>query len=196
MTESIGIIVGAVIGGAFGVVSAAIVAWFMYRSAERKRIDDLRAAETQTKDDLRIAEDKRADELFSTALEFMGGSAQRRNLGIAAITLYWRAFPDYKNLCAEVLTGSAIYLLMESNQKDKSHESFNLHRIMDLLQELSTEVKNVEGYIRLKTSVQNRLVKLKDRPAYFIDKSQRGLWVTKQDLEVWEEYLNRIENVG
>src|SRR5262245_57024303 len=124
MTEPIAIIIGAFIGGLFGVIG-----WFLSPKA---------------------AERKRADALFSNALGFMGGGTQPRNLGIAAITLYLREFPQNSQLCAELLIGSAIYLLTESKQEDASHEIFNLHRIMDLLKDIAPKFENRESYKMLK----------------------------------------------
>jgi hypothetical protein len=160
MTNEMAIIIGAVIGGSFGVLGNLITAAIARRTAQRKR----------------------ADELFSTALNFLGGGTQRRNLGIAAITLYWRLFPEHKQLCVEMLIGSAIYLLNESKQEDKSHELFNLHRIMDLLQEMSIDGQKGDGYKRLEEVVGKRIQDFTQEP-------ERGLWVTLDDLEDWKKNL-------
>ncbi len=159
MTESVAIIIGAIVGGIFG----AIGAWLTHK----------------------VAEQKRADALFSNALEFMGGGTQRRNLGIAAISLYWREFPQHSQLCAEMLTGSAIYLLTESEQEGASHEVFNLHRIMTLLKDISPRLTNRACYQRLEEVIGQRLSPYEERP-------KRGLWVKKVELENWQHDLQRV----
>lgn len=158
MTKEIAIIVGALIGASLGLISAYISA----------------------KISSRIALQKRSDDLFAIALEFMGGGTQRRNLGIAAITLYWQAYPQYKKLCSEMLIGSAIYLLTESKQKDASLEIFNLYRIMALLKDISSEIQDREGYNRLEKTVKERFLNYSPKPT-------RGLWIDKSDLENWQK---------
>jgi hypothetical protein len=165
MTEAMGIIIGAIVGAVFGTISALIGARLTYQAAERKRADDL----------------------FSTALELMGGGTQRRNLGIAAITLYWREFPQHKQLCAEMLIGSAIYLLTESQQEDASHEVFNLHRIMALLKDIAPDLKDHEGYKRLKKVVDERTASHDRQP-----KPKRGVWVDKSALATWQNDLKEV----
>ena len=81
------------------------------------------------------------DELFFKALDFLrDGGSQNRNLGISAIELYWsqNRWMDWipnrrKSVCVSLLSGTAIYLLRESKQKDAAHELNNLDRIMSLL---------------------------------------------------------------
>ncbi|MDJ0570316.1 MAG: hypothetical protein QNJ53_14915 [Pleurocapsa sp. MO_192.B19] len=163
MSNQQAIIIGALIGGAFGFAGAVITALINRHATKQKRADDL----------------------FATALDFMGGGTQRRNLGIAAIALYWRQFPQYKQLCVEMLVGTAIYLICESEQKDKPHELFNLHRIMNLLEKLQTRGGDNsvrEGYNRLKDVVNDRLSNYRAEP-------RKGLWVSKSDLEKWQEWL-------
>jgi len=152
------VIYGALIGGAFGTVTALIGAWLSYRTAQRKRADDL----------------------FLMALEFMGGGSQRRNLGVAAITMYWRQFPEYGQLISEMLAASAIYLLTESKQKDASHEVFNLHRIMALLKE-TTGHTPIDT--RLAKIVQNRIDQFEPKPS-------KGLWLDREVLKEWQHWLS------
>lgn len=174
MTDSITV---AVVGGLFGLLSALVGAWFAYRISRRKRADDL----------------------FSTALEFLGGGTQRRNLGIAAISLYRRQFPEYEDLCTEMLIGSAIYLLAESEQKDKTHELYNLHKIMGLLIEMLGDIKKenfkrsdryeskVAGYKRLRAVLDVRINSNTLQPP-------RGLWLTnKSELQTWRRKLENDE---
>ena len=80
----------------------------------------------------RLNYQQKQDELFFKALDFLRGGSQNRNLGISAIQLYWEA-DRHRNLCVSLLTGSAIYLLLASQQGTAAHEVNNLNRIMDML---------------------------------------------------------------
>ena len=157
MSKEEAVILGAIIGGLSGLFAAVISAIFTRKIAERKRADDL----------------------LSIALEYMGGGRQRRNLGIAAISLYWRSFPQNIQLCAEMLIGSAIYLLTESEGKDKAHEKYNLHRIIALLTEMKGRINNLESYKTLHKELDNRIENYESEP-------KRGLWVSKDDLKSWK----------
>jgi hypothetical protein len=164
MTQPIAIILGALIGALFGAIGALLT----YRATERGR----------------------ADALFSNALEFMGGGTQRRNLGIAAISLYWQQFPKHRELCAEMLVGTAIYLLSESKQEDASHEIFNLHRIFKVLFKIepTLEKKKRGAYQRLSDAVAKRLDHYEPKPKI-------GLWLQKSDLENWRDHLEAYRAV-
>ena len=155
VSQGVAIVVGAAIGAVVGVVAAAITAYFARKSAEKQR----------------------AVELFTTALDFLGGGSQRRNLGVAAIGMYWREFPQYTQLCVEMLVGSAIYLLTESKQKDASHEIFNLRRILDLLEEMSHHVGDQPSYKQLQKTLKDRINDGNPNPA-------KGLWLVGDDLEL------------
>jgi hypothetical protein len=165
MTQPIAIIVGALVGALFGIIGALIGAFLTYRAKERGR----------------------ADALLSRALEFMGGGTQRRNLGIAAISLYSKQFPEQSQLCAEMLVGAAIYLLSQSKQEDASHEIFNLHRIFDLLFEIEPklEKKKSDAYQRLRDAVSKRLDHYESKPKI-------GLWLQKSELKNWRDHLRRV----
>ena len=80
-----------------------------------------------------IGRRQKADELFFQALNFLGGKTQVRNLGVAAIELYWRRRRN-REVSALLLVGVAIYLLTESKQTHEEHELYNLERIIALLQ--------------------------------------------------------------
>jgi hypothetical protein len=160
MSKEEAVILGAIIGGLSGLFVAVISAIFTKKIAERKRADDL----------------------LSVALEYMGGGRQRRNLGIAAISLYWRFFPQNIQLCAEMLIGSAIYLLTESEGKDKAHEKYNLLRIMYLLNEMKGRVDNLESYKTLLKQLDNRIVNYEPEP-------KRGLWVSEDELKSWKSNI-------
>lgn len=159
MTEPIAIIIGAVIGAVIGSLSALVT----YKAEKRKR----------------------ADTLFSSALEYLGGGSQRRNLGIAAVSLYWQEFPEYKQLCAEMLLGAAIYLLSESKQEDAPHEVYNLYRIMALLKANKPDWENRKPYKELQVVIDNRISKGELKP-------KRGLWVDKSYLEAWRDDLEAL----
>jgi hypothetical protein len=75
---------------------------------------------------------QKQDELFFGALQFLRGGSQNRNLGVAAIQLYWDRH-RHRSLCVALLSGSAIYLLLASKQGTAAHEINNLNRIMDIL---------------------------------------------------------------
>ncbi|HEY6206871.1 MAG TPA: hypothetical protein VIW21_11960 [Chthoniobacterales bacterium] len=77
---------------------------------------------------------QKQDELFFKSLDFLRGGSQSRNLGISAIQLYWEA-DRHRTLCVSLLVGSAIFLLLASQQGTAAHEINNLKRIMKILLE-------------------------------------------------------------
>ncbi len=77
---------------------------------------------------------QKQDELFFKSLDFLRGGSQSRNLGISAIQLYWEAH-RHRTLCVSLLVGSAIFLLLASQQGAAAHEINNLKRIMEMLLE-------------------------------------------------------------
>jgi hypothetical protein len=84
-----------------------------------------------------------------------------------------------------MLIGSAIYLLTESEQKAASHEIFNLHRIMALLKDIASDLKNHEGYKRLQSVIDERIARYEPTP-------KRGVWVNKSDLATWQNDLKKV----
>ncbi len=158
MTQGEGIVLGAFIGGLFGLFPA-LLAW-----KQMKR--------------------KLADDLLFTALDFLGGGRQKRNLGIAAISRYWRLC-GHTELCVEMLIGSAIYLLRESEGKNKEHEIYNLYRIMDLLNEMKRKSHKLERYEDLEKVLDSLIQNYSPKP-------QRGLWVPKEKLETWKTNLKDV----
>ena len=163
MTEAESTIVAAVLGAVVAILGGLAGWWLTYWTAKRQHR-------------------QKADDLFLTALDFMGGGTQRRNLGIAAITMYWQQFPDHKKLCADMLIGSAIYLLTESKQKDASHEAFNLGRIIDLINQLAEAIPDRGGYDRLKAVLVQRIDPYEPKP-------RKGLWIAQSQLETWRDTL-------
>src|SRR5690606_31912402 len=137
MTESEATVVGAAVAALFGLVSGGISSWLFYRTEWRKR----------------------SDELFASALTFLDGGSQRRNVGLAQLRLFMHEFPSYnKDVCAEVLSVTATYLLLESEEKDRSHELLNLDRIMTmLLRDLRPSDDTRMSYQALKAAVESRL---------------------------------------
>lgn len=74
----------------------------------------------------------RHDELFFQALQFLGGGSKNRGLGISAIQSYWEA-GRHRQLCIPLLIGTAIELLLNSEESDTASERFNLNRVMEML---------------------------------------------------------------
>jgi hypothetical protein len=119
---------------------------------------------------------QKSDELFFKALDFLGGGSQKRNLGIAAIELYW-SNKRHRPVSVSLLIGSALYLLSESKQDDASHELHNLDRIMThLLRHESRAATSRTQYQRLLSALQT--AQLPDRNG--------GLNVPVTKLSEWE----------
>lgn len=98
---------------------------------------------------------QKSDELFFKALDFLGGGSQKRNLGVAAIELYW-SNKRHRPLSVSLLIGSALYLLLASGQGDAAHELHNLERIMThLLRKDSRASASREQYERLYAALQS-----------------------------------------
>jgi hypothetical protein len=92
---------------------------------------------------------QKADELFFEALKFLGGGTQVRNLGIAAIELYWEQ-KRHREVSVPLLVGAAIYLLTQSKQTVAEHEQYNLERIIDMLKsDHNPTQKRATAYARL-----------------------------------------------
>ena len=127
----------------------------------------------------RAAYQQKADELFFKALDFLGGGSQKRNLGIAAIELYW-SNKRHRPVSVSLLVGSAIYLLYESKQDDAAHELHNLDRIMTrLVRQESRKFSTKTQYDRLLAGVR------------YAQKSERtgGLAIPVEKLKEWEAKL-------
>lgn len=128
---------------------------------------------------------QKQEELFLKALDLLTGGTQRRNVGVAAITRFWR-LEEYRPLTGSALIGSAIYLLTESNM-DAQHELYNLERIMSLLVEPQlVPAKLANGYARLCRTLENVLARKVE-----ISDSKAGLTVDAQQLVVWRDTLSR-----
>jgi hypothetical protein len=181
MTEAQATFIAAIIAG----VAALIGAVLSFLIAKSQRQQDRQIADWQRTQDLRIEEwqqKKKADELFLTALEFLGGGTQKRNLGIAAIRLYWKEYPQHRLLCLEFLIGSAIYLLAESDQKDAAHEVYNLKRIMNLIfVEIPYERDAYYSYSQLKALLAVWKPKVE---------KEKGLHLNPHDVEEWKRLLD------
>jgi hypothetical protein len=125
---------------------------------------------------------QKSDELFFKALDFLGGGSQKRNLGIAAIELYW-SNKRHRPVSVSLLIGSAIYLLLQSGQEDAGHELHNLDRIMTrLLRTDSRRFTSRSQYERLLAAVH--MARQPGRSA--------GLKVPDADLVGWESALQRL----
>ena len=127
----------------------------------------------------RVAQQQKADELFFKALDFLGGGSQKRNLGIAAIELYW-SNKRHRAISVSLLVGSALYLLLQSEQEDATHELHNLDRIMTrLLQPDARAYTSRRQYERLLAGVR----------AAREPKRSAGLHVDNEQLEAWEQSI-------
>ncbi len=132
----------------------------------------------------RASYQQKSDELFFKALDFLGGGAQKRNLGISAIELYWKN-SRHRPLCVSLLAGSAVYLLLESGQDDAAHEIHNLHRIMTLLLETdSHDQRTAKSLLAVHHAVQTALP----------GNRATGLKVPKNELQAWETKLKGMVN--
>jgi len=127
----------------------------------------------------RATYEQKSDELFFKALDFLGGGSQKRNLGIAAIELYW-SNRRHRPVSVSLLIGSALYLLLQSGQDDAAHELHNLDRIMNhLLRPESYAATSRLQYERLIEAVKSA----RD------PKRTGGLRVPESLLEAWEKKL-------
>ena len=96
-------IISAIIGAVVALVTFLVSNWVAQKQHEQ-------------------AQTNKSDELFMTALTFLDGKTQRRNVGIAAITLYLEADSRHIQLCREILIGAAIYLPNETKRRAKLTE--------------------------------------------------------------------------
>ena len=152
MSEPVATVLGAIVG----FVGGLLVAWMGYR--------------------------QKSDELFFRSFDFLGGGTQKRNLGIAAIELYWSR-ERHRRVSVSLLIGSALYLLLACDKKDTAHELHNLDRIMSLLLTQAARAASLEThYVRLKDAVE--AAKNPDR--------DRGLEIPQEWLEAWEAKLHRL----
>jgi hypothetical protein len=118
---------------------------------------------------------QKADDLFFKALDFLGGGSQKRNLGIAAIELYW-SNKRHRPVSVSLLIGSALYLLLQSKQKNAAHELHNLDRIMThLLRKESRDATSRKQYQRLLTAIDDA-----SKPG-----RTTGLQVPSDQLDAW-----------
>jgi hypothetical protein len=130
----------------------------------------------------RAAYQQKADELFFKALDFLGGGSQNRNLGIAAIELYW-SNKRHRPVSVSLLIGTALYLLAESKQEGAAHELHNLDRIMmHLLRKESRDATSQWQYQRLLAAI--KAAKDPTRTG--------GLRVPKEQLESWEKAIDYL----
>ena len=122
---------------------------------------------------------QKSDELFFKALDFLKGKTQARNLGIAAIELYW-ANRRHRALCTSLLVGTAIYLLLESNQRAKAHELNNLCRVMQLL---LSDPKTLESNIEQRKALSGAVATaMRGHPT--------GVLVPEDTLKQWASRLS------
>lgn len=172
----------AVIAAIAAIFTALITVWI----ARQQRKQNQQLSKLRLQQERYIAEQqqrKKGDELFLKGLEFLGGKTQVRNLGVAALGLYWKDNQRYQRLCIEILIGSAIYLIDVSGQTDKSHEIYNLRRIMNLvLRDIPYDRNAKELYEQLMASLR------KWKPKKEGDK---GLHIAQEEINKWKSNLDR-----
>ena len=160
-------IISAIIGAVVALVTFLVSNWVAQKQHEQ-------------------AQTNKSDELFMTALTFLDGKTQRRNVGIAAITLYLEEDSRHIQLCREILIGAAIYLLNETKQRDKLHEIYNLKRIMNLIiKKIPTDEQSLLAYKELKESLSRWRPKTGDDLGLHLEKSLINVW--KEELSVQDE---------
>ena len=159
---------------------------------------------------------KREDNFFS-ALDWLTGNTQRRNVGIAAVEFFWRGASLHKDqterfrsLSIDALSNTAMYLLLQSGQGIAAHESNNLSRIMTFLLGVTPEEagKHASQYGDLYRAIQEAQKRKKEH----LDKAgveteedflsevrtwsaksykeyweHQGLWVEQTRLEKWQK---------
>ncbi len=168
MNQSTASIIAAVIAGLVGILVGLIAAGVEYRM--------------------------KSDELFYKALDFLDGGTQRRNLGIAAIELSWNK-RRFRPISTALLIGSALYLLLESEQKQAAHEVHNLHRIMKrLLHADAYKVGTQAEYEQLQAALQKarQAAEARESGTGTTLGVSRGLTLSKEELLEWENVLARM----
>jgi hypothetical protein len=132
----------------------------------------------------RSAYQQKSEELFFKALDFLGGGSQKRNLGVAAIELYWTN-KRHRPVSVSLLIGSALYLLLESKQQDAAHELHNLERIMKILQRKEARLASSRTqYELLNAAVNTALI---PKPT--------GVTVPSVTLNAWSSALTSLMNL-
>lgn len=131
-----------------------------------------------------ISRRQKADELFFQALNFLGGKTQVRNLGIAAIELYWKQ-RRHREVSALLLVGVAIYLLAESDQTTEEHEKYNLERIVALLlSDTRPSARRAAQYAKLRDILR--------RPPPQLAAPVKGVQIDQNQRNTWAIALDRL----
>jgi hypothetical protein len=130
---------------------------------------------------------QKADENFFHALNWLTGGSQKRNLAIAAIEAYWQD-ERFREISIPLLSNSAIYLLLESNQGNAAHELNNLTRMMTLLLSIqSLRVEYRSQYAALLEAVTTAEGRAERR---LEGKQEKGLHVNLDELRSWRTRLD------
>jgi hypothetical protein len=124
------------------------------------------------------------DELFFSALNFLKGGSQNRNLGISAIALYFQK-RRHRELCVSLLSGTAIYLIRGSKQSSAAHELFNLNRVMNLLLRSGKSEGEKVSLTALRDSITAEI-------SSRVNSGPSGLHVSDADLSKWEVSLTNL----
>ncbi len=163
-------VVGSAAGALIALAGVALTSFVRYRSERQQRM-------------------QKTDELFLKALDFLGGGSQKRNLGLSAIELYW-ADTRHKDLVISLLIGSAIYLMSESEQKDKAHEQYNLYRMMRLITAAGPGnlSESLRGDYKALQEVLEQKIKSNASASQQVEEEEKasGLFVKTDDLEKWK----------
>jgi hypothetical protein len=136
---------------------------------------------------------QKQEETFHNALDWMTKGTQRRNVGIAAIEGSWKR-RRFRELSTPVLCGSAIYLLLYSQEVDSPHEFNNLERIMHLLTDNGKSGKYHLQYKAVLDALRQR-IKQGGTVARRQVKDRRGVDVppTRKDpLGDWEKLIDSV----
>ena len=129
---------------------------------------------------------QKSDELFFNALNFLKGGSQNRNLGIAAIELYWRK-TRHRPLCVSLLAGSAIYLIRGSKSAGAAHEIYNLRRIMQLLLSVRVSRRGRSAYEALRGVVDEERAD-RSKPGA----TPTGVHIDTPTLDSWSTQLTAL----
>lgn len=142
--------------------------------------------------------EQKAEEILFGALGWLGGRSQRRNIGISAVELYLSnpsrirrlSRSRFRDLGISALTGSAIYLISSSKQKDKAIEVYKLDRIMDLLLKHRIAGQHVLHYGNLQNALSKALDEIRKQGTH---EREPGLWIEKDSLRTW---LSKLQGSG
>lgn len=124
---------------------------------------------------------ERQHNLFLNALSYLTGGSQKRSVGIAIIEGLWESSEKFRHELIPALTNQAIYLLLDSDERDRKHEVHTLLRIMGLL---INQTKYKKEYRHLYTELLDAL----DFRISNLDYS-KGVGIEKTIAELWKHKI-------